>query len=272
MHGIRGHGRRSRAASVTGMRRRGGRWTGSSGAARGRSGGTLWWWRRAIPARCPRPAPGTSSPPSRFRARHTPPRTRVCRRRIWRRWIWRRWCGSTGCASGSSRATSRSNRSWAGPTSQSALIAPSAAIGRSPAAPALAVGGLRTRSRVSRVSRRAGTVGTAARSLPLLQLLDPSRSSRSRERVKRRAARHRRPHGPRPPTPHGRPRYSRPQSLLGPERFGRCRVGLIPGAPCKPTVRRGRTPHRHPRSRRCWTRSPAAIPYTSIFASNKVPI
>jgi hypothetical protein len=43
---------------------------------------------------------------------------------------WLRWCACTGCATGSSRATSRSRVSSAGPTSRSARIGPSAGTGR----------------------------------------------------------------------------------------------------------------------------------------------
>jgi hypothetical protein len=46
-----------------------------------------------------------------------------------RRPTWPRWCACTACATGSSRVTSRSNTSWAGPTSRSEATARSAATG-----------------------------------------------------------------------------------------------------------------------------------------------
>jgi hypothetical protein len=97
-----GPGRRCCAASMTGTKRRGGRWIWSWAAPMGPSARTGWWSPPAIRARCPKPVRGTWSPISRCRARRGPASTLPCRRRIWRR-----WCGSTAYASGSSKATSR---------------------------------------------------------------------------------------------------------------------------------------------------------------------
>jgi hypothetical protein len=102
--------------------------TGAAGhrAVRYPAGGGLvqrGWWQpppTRLPCR-PRP-PGTWSPTC------PAPAARASQTALTRPPGWPRSCGSTGCGIGSSRVTSRSKTSWAGPTSRSAPIRPSAAI------------------------------------------------------------------------------------------------------------------------------------------------
>ena len=112
-----------------------------------------WSWRRPTRRRCPRrrtwylttnlPRPGSP----RRRSRPVPRPT------------WPRSCACTGCATGSSRATSKSSTNWAGPTSRSARIGPSAATGSWSAAPSPSAGGPGSRSR----GPRRGSPGAGAK-------------------------------------------------------------------------------------------------------------
>ena len=98
----------SSAASATVTPRPGGRPTPSlaAGARTGRCG---WWSPPPTRPAARATAPGICSPTCPDPPAAAPSRP-----------TWPRSCACTGCATGSSRATSRSKASWAGPTSRSA--------------------------------------------------------------------------------------------------------------------------------------------------------
>ena len=85
-----------------------------------RTASPAWWWPPPTRAPCRTRPPGTwprTCPGRPARAR--PPA-------FTRRRTWPRSCGSTASGTGSSKATSRSRTSWAGPTSRYAPMPPSA--------------------------------------------------------------------------------------------------------------------------------------------------
>src|SRR6266516_609729 len=116
-------GPRSSVASATATPRPGGRPTPVCPPRAGAlAGGCGWWWRPPTRRGCRSFPPGTWSPT--WLTPRAGGRVRGSRRPTWPR-----WCACTGCASGSSRATSRSRGSSAGPTSRSEVTGRSAGTG-----------------------------------------------------------------------------------------------------------------------------------------------